>query len=106
MALISGKADTFHIKLSDLGRNREGRSVSALLMDTQFLIEPAFATLGIHPKTNHRGQEINILFADNQVIRQDIRQDNYRDVFLIDVGWFPHEALDMILTAFEKADEL
>ena len=31
VALISGKADNFHTKLSDLGRNREGRLISALV---------------------------------------------------------------------------
>jgi prepilin-type N-terminal cleavage/methylation domain-containing protein len=102
VALISGKADTFHIKLSDLGRNRDGGLISALMMDTQFLIEPAFATLGIHSQTNHKRQDVNILLTDNQVIREDNSQDD----FTIDVGWFPHEALDMILRTFEKADEL
>jgi hypothetical protein len=102
VALISGKSNTFHIKLSDLGRNRDGRLISTLVMDVQFLVEPAFATLGILSQTNHRRQAVNILLADNQVIRQD----NSQDAFTIDVGWFPHEALDKILAAFEKADEL
>ncbi|MHC4231864.1 MAG: type II secretion system protein [Planctomycetota bacterium] len=102
VALISGKADIFHTKLSGLGKNREGFLISALLMDTQFLIEPAFATLGILSQTNHRREALNILLADNQVARQDDPQGE----FTIDVGWFPHEALEKILQAFEKADEL
>lgn len=102
VAQISGEPDALHIKLSDLGRNRDRGIISALMMDTQFLIEPAFAALGILPQTNHRQQSVNILLAGNQVIRQD----NSQNKFTVDVGWFPHEALDMILQAFEKADEL
>lgn len=102
VALISGVADRFYIKLSDLGINRNGLSISALVMDVQFLIEPAFETLNIFSRTSHNREALNILIYDNQVVRQD----NHDDRYTIDVGWFPQSALDKILDAFEQADEL
>lgn len=40
VALISGTADTFHIKLSNLGKNRNGHSIATLVMDVQFWLIP------------------------------------------------------------------
>ena len=41
-----------HIVLGRLGSNRNGQPISALVMDTQFIVSPAFGQLGIatrHP---------------------------------------------------------
>jgi prepilin-type N-terminal cleavage/methylation domain-containing protein len=102
VALISGTSNVFHTKLSNLGRNRNGRSIASLVMDVQFLVEPAFETLGILTRTNHQRQAANILLADNQVVRED----NSDETYTVDAGWFPHTALDKILAAFENADAL
>ncbi|MHC4963159.1 MAG: type II secretion system protein [Planctomycetota bacterium] len=100
VALISGMADTFHIKLNDLGKNRNGRSISALVMDIQFRVNSSMPS--IISRTNHDRQAVNILFFDNQVTRQD----NSDDTYTVDIGWILHSGLDRILQAFEQADEL
>jgi prepilin-type N-terminal cleavage/methylation domain-containing protein len=100
VALISGKSDTFHVKLSNLGKNRNERLISALVMDVQFLVNSSMPS--IIPRTNHDRKAVNILLADNQVVRQDNSDDKYT----VDIGWVLHSGLDKILQAFEKADEL
>jgi prepilin-type N-terminal cleavage/methylation domain-containing protein len=99
VTLIAGIADTFHIKLSDLGKNRNGHSIAALVMDVQFLVNSSMPD--IIPRTNHDRKAVNILLADNQVLRQDNSDDKYT----VDIGWILHIALDKILEAFERADE-
>ena len=100
VTLISGVSDTFHVKLSDLGRNRNGRLIAALVTDVQFLVNSSMPS--IVTRTNHDRKVVNILMADNQVIRQD----NSDDAFTVDIGWILHTGLDKILGVFEKADEL
>jgi len=102
VALLSGTSDDFRIKLGALGKNRKGRSISALVMDVQFLAHPSLSTFNIVSRTAHQKQDSNILFTDGRVITADNEQDS----FTVDIGWFPYDALDKILKAFERADEL
>ena len=102
VALLTGQPDTFNIRLSRLGKNRNGQSISALVMDAQFLAHESLAAWGVVTRTSHLRQAVNILFADGQVIRQN----NTDDLFTIDVGQYPYDALDKILRTFERADEL
>jgi prepilin-type processing-associated H-X9-DG protein len=53
-----------HIRLANLGRNRDGRPVRALAIDTQLVAPPGFAAFGVLPRTHHRERSANILFAD------------------------------------------
>ena len=101
VAILSGTPDEFHIRLTDLGRNRNGRKISALAMDVQFLANQSLSAFGVITRTNHDRQAVNILLADGQVIRQD----NSEDRFTVDIGGYPYDSLDKILAAFEKADE-
>ncbi len=102
VALLSGTADISHIRLSSLGKNRNGRSISALVMDVQFLAHPSLASFGVITRTSHDRRTVNILLADSQVLSQD----NTQDRFTVDIGYMPYDALDKILKAFELADEL
>ena len=102
VAMLTGVPDTFHIRLNQLGSNRNDRSISALVMDIQFLADPSLAIWGVITRTSHQRQVCNILFADGQVGRQDNRDDR----FTVDIGQNPYHALDRILGAFETADEL
>src|ERR1019366_6620375 len=48
-----------HIKLDDLGSNRNGVPIRALVIDTQFLCDPGMATFGVtpqHPPSPARGR--------------------------------------------------
>ena len=99
---LPGTADISHIRLSSLGKNRNGRSISALVMDVQFLAHSSLVPFGVITRTSHRRNTVNILLADSQVLSQD----NTRDRFTVDIGYMPHDALDKILKAFELADQL
>lgn len=102
VAMIYGTPETFHTRLSKLGKNSNDKKISALVMDVQFLADESLSAFGVITRTNHQRKTVNILLSDNQVIRQD----NSDDDFTVDIGSYPYDALDKILTAFEKADEL
>ena len=53
---------------------------------------------------NRSGRQVGTVgvAADGQVVRQD----NADDRFTVDIGGYPYDALDKILKAFERADEL
>lgn len=90
-----------YIRLSNLGKNRSGRSITALVMDVQFLAHPSLAPFGVVTRTNHDRKISNILFADGQVVSQD----NTDGRFTVDIGISPYDGLDKILKTFELADE-
>ena len=102
VALLNGTADVFHIRLSNLGKNRLGRPISALVMDVQFLVHPSLESFGVVGRTSHHRKKVNILLADGQVLSQDNKDDR----FTVDIGYTPYDALDKILNAFELADQL
>jgi prepilin-type N-terminal cleavage/methylation domain-containing protein len=102
VALLVGAPDLSHLRLSRLGKNRNGRSIAALAMDVQFLAHPSLASFGVVSRTSHRQNALNILLADGQVLTHS----NMDQSFTIDVGAHPYDALNMILQAFEWADEL
>lgn len=102
VTILSGDPGVPNLRLNDLGKNRNGRSISALAMDVQFMAHPSLAAFGVVTRTAHRRQTVGILFADNSVLRQR----NTEDTFTVDIGGYPHDALDKILRAFERADEL
>lgn len=102
VALLTGTPPTFHIRLSNLGKNRDGRLIHALVMDVQFLAHQSLASFGVITRTSHRQQTVNILLADGQVLSEDNRDGR----FTVDVGIYPYDALDKILQRFERADQL
>ncbi len=102
IALLSGTADISHIRLSNLGKNRNGRSISALVMDVQFLAHSSLASFGVIERTSHQRSKVNILLADGQVLSKK----NTDDRLTVDIGFMPYDALDKILKAFELVDEL
>ena len=102
IALLSGTADISNIRLSSLGKNRNGRSISALVMDVQFLAHSSLASFGVIERTSHKRSKVNILLADGQVFSAK----NTEDRFTVDIGYMPYDAIDKILKAFELADEL
>jgi prepilin-type N-terminal cleavage/methylation domain-containing protein len=102
VALLSGTPDTFHIRLSNLGKNRSGRRIRALAMDVQFRAHPSLEAFGVFTRTSHLRKIVNLLFADGTVRTAD----NTNDRFTIDVAARPYDALEEILKRFELADEL
>lgn len=102
VAMISGTPEEFHTKLGALGKNRNDHSISALVMDVQFLADPSLRVWGIFTRTSHQQRTVNALLADGQVLRLD----NTENLYTVDVGSAPHDGLDKILGVFERADEL
>lgn len=101
VALLTGKPEKFHVRLSDLGKNSMGRSIGALVSDVQFLAHPSLAAWQVKTRTSHRRQWSNVLFAAGHVNALS----NAEDRFTVDIGTAPYDALERILEMFELADE-
>ena len=101
VALLTGKPKTFHIRLSDLGKNSKGQPISALVTDVQFLAHASLAPFQVKTRTNHQLTASNILFAAGNVITVSNRDEK----FTIDIGTSPYDALEQILAMFELADD-
>jgi prepilin-type N-terminal cleavage/methylation domain-containing protein/prepilin-type processing-associated H-X9-DG protein len=91
-----------HLRLDNLGNNRNGNPIRALAIDTMFLCPPDLATYGVRPSTHHQQRSANILFADghaatraNGDARFTVDLTNYGDLT---------SAFDKILQVLEKAD--
>jgi len=102
MALLNGTPSASHIRLSHLGRNREGRPISALVTDVQFLAHTSLAAFDVKTRTSHQRKHSNILFAPGHVTSAA----NQDDALTVDIGIAPWDGLERILDMFEKADEL
>jgi prepilin-type N-terminal cleavage/methylation domain-containing protein len=98
----AGVAAPDHIKLDDLGNNRNGLPIRALAIDTQFLCSPGMATFGINPSTHHRQLTANILFSDSHAVSRPNRDGR----FLVDLrdSAEVRSAFDKILQVLEQAD--
>ncbi len=91
------------IALSNLGRNRNNRSIRALAIDTQFLCPADLAQFTVTPRTHHAQKFVQMLFSDGGVT--SCRNTDGR--FTVDVlshSQVP-KAFDKILEVMEKADE-
>jgi hypothetical protein len=101
VALLSGTPQAFHIRLSDLGLNRNEKPITALVSDIQFLAHPSLAAFQVKTRTSHQRKYSNILYAAGHVTT--LSNDN--DELTIDVGTVPYNALEYILAMFELADD-
>jgi prepilin-type N-terminal cleavage/methylation domain-containing protein len=97
-----GVASPGHIKLDDLGNNRNGLPICALAIDTQFLCSPALALFGITPSTHHRRRAADILFSDGHTVSRP----NGDNQFVVDLSNYADisNAFGRILTVLEQAD--
>ncbi len=91
-----------HIQLSNLGDNRNGKPIRALVMDTQFLCPPDLANFNVKPSTHHRQQFVNVLLSDGHVASCS----NSDGRFTVDVRDYSEvrDAFDHILQVMERAD--
>jgi len=101
VALLTGTPKAFHVKLSDLGRNSKGQPIAALVADVQFLAHPSLAEFQVKTRTSHQRTASNILFAGGHVTTVS----NRNDLLTVDIGKYPYDALERILTMFELADD-
>jgi prepilin-type N-terminal cleavage/methylation domain-containing protein/prepilin-type processing-associated H-X9-DG protein len=99
----SGIASAEHIEMSNLGVNRDGYPIGALVIDTQFTASEGFASFGIVSRTHHKQQWANVLYADGHAKTLA----NTEDRFTVDLNdWYTlTHAFDRILKVLETADQ-
>ena len=92
-----------NLRLENLGNNRNGLPVRALMLDTIFLCPPGLESFNVKPRTNHRERFANILFADGRVVARPNRDNR----FTVDVSDYNEirNAFNKILQVLERADE-
>ena len=91
-----------HIKLDNLGNNRDGLPIRALVIDTQFLCPPGMGTFGISTSTHHRQKFADFLASDGHVVSRP----NMDGRFTVNLGDNVnlYKSFDMILKVLEAAD--
>ena len=97
-----GLAPPEHINLDNLGDNRNGLPIRALVIDTQFICSSGLATFGITPSTHHRQRVADILFSDTHAVSRLNRNNR----FVVDLSDYAQvrDAFDKILKVLEQAD--
>lgn len=101
VARLAGDPGTFHVRLSQLGRNRNAQPIAALVSDVQFFAHESLAAFQVKTRTSHRQAHSNMLFAAGHVKTLSNEDNEYT----VDVGIAPYDALERILSMFERADE-
>lgn len=91
-----------HIQLDNLGDNRLGQPIRALVIDTMFLCPPDVAAFNVKPRTHHRLRFADILFADGHTASRP----NQDGRFTVDVRDYSEirDAFNKILSVLEQAD--
>ncbi len=90
------------LQLDNLGRNRNGDPIRALVIDSLFLCPPDLASFNVKPRTHHRLRSANVLYADGHVTAQGNSEGRYT----VDLQSFSElrDAFSRILRVFEHAD--
>ncbi len=91
-----------HIRLEDLGMNRNGQPIRALAIDTLFLCPPELGAFNVKPRTHHRQRYANVLYADGGAVSRP----NVNGRYLVDLRDYSEirSAFDRILDVLERAD--
>ena len=91
-----------HLRLDNLGKNRDGLPIRALAIDTQFLCPPELAAFNIKPRTHHRQNFANVLFADGHAASRPNRDQR----FTVDATDYSQirNSFSKILQVLERAD--
>ena len=92
-----------HIRLDNLGTNRNGRPIRALAIDSQFLVSPGFAEFGITKRTHHHQKWANVLYSDGHVV--SLSNADGRFTVNLDSRQAMQDAFGLILAVLEQADE-
>jgi len=91
-----------NLRLENLGPNRNGLPIRALVMDTLFLCPEDLAAFNVKPRTHHRQKSATILFSDGHASVRPNRDNR----FTVDVTDYSQvrDSFNKILQAFERAD--
>lgn len=100
VAALSGKLPPPRVRLDQLGKNRNGKPLRCLAMDTQFLAPPKMALFNVKTRTHHQRQVVDALFTDGHAATFD----NSRERFIVNISVSVYKTLDAILKNFEALD--
>jgi prepilin-type N-terminal cleavage/methylation domain-containing protein len=91
-----------NIQLDNLGINREGLPIRALVMDMNITTPPGLESFNVVTRTHHQREFVQVLHPDGTVISRRNRDER----FTVNVSDYAElrDAFDKILQAFEKAD--
>jgi prepilin-type N-terminal cleavage/methylation domain-containing protein len=93
-----------HLKLDDLGLNRNGQPIRALAIDSDFLCppDPSLEAFNVKPRTHHQRKFADILFSDGHATARPNKDGR----FTVDVRNYADlsDAFNRILMVLEKAD--
>ncbi len=91
-----------HLRLDNLGKNRNGLPIRALAIDTLFLCPPDLASFNVKSRTHHRQKFADILFSDGHTLSRP----NASARFTVDVRDYNdlRSSFDKILKVLEQAD--
>ncbi len=98
----TGAAGPQHIRLSNLGNNRNGLPIRALVLDSQFLAPDSAGIYGITTSTHHQQQLVNIVFSDGHAVTQPNQHGQYTFNFGTNANMY--DSFGTILGLFERAD--
>jgi prepilin-type N-terminal cleavage/methylation domain-containing protein len=93
-----------HIKLDNLGNNRNDEPIRALAIDTMFLCPPNLSLFGVNASTHHHQKFADILFSDGHILTQPNADGRYT-VNLVTVSDLS-TAFSKILAVLEQADKV
>lgn len=93
---------TAHLRLENLGLNRNGLPIRALALDALFLCPPDLEAFGVQPSTSHQQRFADILFADGSAASRP----NLGGRFTVNVTTYANldNTFEFILQVLERAD--
>jgi prepilin-type N-terminal cleavage/methylation domain-containing protein len=99
---ITNALEPDHLRLDNLGLNRDGLPIRALAIDVNFLCPPDLAQFNVKPSTHHRLRFADVLFSDGHVVGEP----NPDGRFTVDLRDYSSvlSAFDKILGVLETAD--
>jgi type II secretory pathway pseudopilin PulG len=91
-----------NLRLDNLGTNRLGDSIRALVIDMNILTPPGLESFNVITRTQHRAEMVQVLHADGSVAtrRNQDQRFTVNTASLEDL----RNTFDRILTVFERAD--
>jgi prepilin-type N-terminal cleavage/methylation domain-containing protein len=90
------------LRLDNLGLNRNGQPIRALVIDTLFLCTDDLADFNVKPRTHHRQKSATILFTDGHAVSRPNKDQRFT-VDVTDYGQL-RDSFNKILQVFERAD--
>jgi prepilin-type N-terminal cleavage/methylation domain-containing protein len=99
-ASLIAPTTTDHIKLAQLGKNREGNPIRAVVVDANLVAHSSLAVFGVKTRTNHGRKWVHVLHSDGHAAAVP---DQSGALTVNTVGVI-HHSFELILRVFEKLE--